>query len=42
MLATGSPPDESLFAKDGLHLSDKGNALWASAIDPVVKEALGE
>ena len=42
MLATGSPPDESLFAKDGLHLSDKGNALWASVINPVVKEALGE
>ena len=42
MLATGSPPDESLFAKDGLHLSDKGNALWASVIDPVLKEALGK
>ena len=42
MLATGSPPDESLFAKDGLHLSDKGTALWASVIDSVVKEALGE
>lgn len=42
MLASGSPPDESLFAKDGLHLSDKGNALWASVINPVVKEALGE
>ncbi len=42
MLATGSPPDESLFAKDGLHLSDKGNALWASVIGPVIEEALEE
>ena len=42
MLTTGSPPDESLFAKDGLHLSDKGNALWASVIGPVIEEALGE
>ena len=42
MLATGSPPDESLFAQDGLHLSDKGNALWASVIGPVIEKALGE
>jgi len=42
MLATGSPPDESLFAADGLHLSDKGNALWVSVVGPVIEEALGE
>ncbi len=42
MLATGLPPDESLFAADGLHLSDKGNALWARVIGPVIEEALGE
>ncbi len=42
MLATGSPPDKALFAADGLHLSEKGNALWASVIGPLVKEALEE
>lgn len=42
MLATGSPPDESLFASDGLHLSDKGNALWARVIGPVIERALKE
>jgi len=42
MLTTGSPPDESLFAADGLHLSDKGNVLWANVIGPVIEEALGE
>lgn len=42
MLATGSPPDESLFAADGLHLSDKGNALWARVIGPVIEQALAE
>lgn len=42
MLATGMPPSESLFANDGLHLSDKGNALWASAIRPVLEKALSE
>lgn len=40
MLSTGSPPDESLFAADRLHLSDKGNALWASVIRPVIEQAL--
>ena len=40
MLATGMPPSKSLFADDGLHLSDEGNALWASIIRPVLEEAL--
>jgi hypothetical protein len=40
MLATGMPPSKSLFAEDGLHLSDKGNALWASVIRPVLEKAL--
>ena len=40
MLATGMPPSESLFANDGLHLSDKGYALWASTIRPVLEKAL--
>jgi len=39
MLATGMPPSKSLFAEDGLHLSDKGNALWASVIRPVLEKA---
>lgn len=42
MLATGMPPSESLFAKDGLHLSDKGYALWASTIRPVLEKALSD
>ena len=40
MLANGMPPSESLFANDGLHLSDKGYALWASTIRPVLEKAL--
>lgn len=40
MLTTGMPPNESLFAEDGLHLSDEGNALWASIIRPVLEKAL--
>ena len=40
MLATGMPPSESLFADDGLHLSDKGYALWGSTIRPVLEKAL--
>lgn len=38
-LATGSPPDSSLFALDQLHLSDAGYALWNDAIRPVVVAA---
>jgi len=42
MLATGMPPSKSLFADDGLHLSDEGNALWASVIRPVLEKALSK
>ena len=42
MLANGMPPSESLFANDGLHLSDKGYALWASTIRPVLEKALSD
>lgn len=40
MLKTGIPPSEDLFAADGLHLSEKGNALWSSVIRPVIEQAL--
>ncbi len=36
-LATGSPPDASLFVADGLHLSPSGYALWNSVIRPAVE-----
>ena len=39
-LATGSPPDDSLFVDDGLHLSDTGYALWDSVLRPTVDAAL--
>ncbi len=39
-LATGSPPDRSLFVADGLHLSASGYALWDSVLHPVVDSAL--
>jgi hypothetical protein len=38
-LATGSPPDASLFVSDGLHLSHDGYALWNSVIRPAVEAA---
>ncbi len=38
MLATapepGTAPDESLFEKDGLHMSPKGYALWQTVLQP--------
>jgi hypothetical protein len=40
MLETGMPPNADLFASDGLHLSDKGNAMWLRVIRPVVEQAL--
>lgn len=40
MLATGMPPSSNLFASDGLHLSDKGNAMWAEIVRPVLEQAL--
>ncbi len=39
-LATGEPPDASLFEPDGLHLSPSGYALWQSAIRPAVAAVL--
>ncbi len=36
-LATGAPPDASLFGADGLHLSAAGYALWNAALRPVVE-----
>ena len=38
-LATGSPPDASLFGSDGLHLNESGYALWNSVIRPAVEAA---
>ena len=35
----GIPPD-TLFLKDGLHLSDEGYALWVRHLRPVLDEAL--
>ena len=34
MLATGAPPDRALFIIDGLHLSERGYALWTSVVKP--------
>ncbi len=42
MLATGFPPDMSLFAKDGLHLSAEGNEMWRDVIRPVIETALAD
>lgn len=39
-LATGSPPDASLFVSDRLHLSPAGYALWDSALNPAVTSTL--
>ena len=36
-LATGSPPDASLFVADQLHMSSKGYEKWNEAIRPVVE-----
>lgn len=33
-LATGQPPDASLFISDGLHLSEAGYALWRDLVAP--------
>ncbi len=39
-LATGSPPDDSLFVDDGLHLSEEGYALWDGVLRPAVEAAV--
>lgn len=40
MLATGSPPDTSLFIKDLLHLSPKGYVLWTDVTRPLIRQAV--
>ena len=42
MLETGMPPAEELFVADGLHISDKGYAMWARVVRPVLEQALRE
>ena len=37
MLGEDGKPKESLFAKDGLHLSDEGYKIWASLLQPHLK-----
>ncbi|MEN0068433.1 MAG: GDSL-type esterase/lipase family protein [Myxococcota bacterium] len=39
-LATGQPPQDALFAEDGLHLSEAGYALWDRVVGDTVR-ALG-
>jgi lysophospholipase L1-like esterase len=34
MLATGAPPQASLFESDGLHMSAEGYALWKGVLQP--------
>ncbi len=41
-LATGEPPDSSLFISDGLHLSDAGYAMWRDIIEPHLSETVEE
>ncbi len=38
-LATGTPPDASLFAGDGLHLSAAGYAVWNDLLRPALDAA---
>jgi lysophospholipase L1-like esterase len=37
MLGDDGKPREELFGKDGLHLNEKGYALWASLLKPCLK-----
>jgi lysophospholipase L1-like esterase len=37
MLGDDGKPREELFVKDGLHLNEKGYALWASLLKPCLK-----
>ncbi len=39
-LATGSPPDASLFVADGLHLTERGYALWSGPIRAALEDAV--
>ena len=36
MLADEQPPPDDLFIEDGLHLSQKGYAMWQAVIDPLI------
>jgi lysophospholipase L1-like esterase len=38
MLSETGEPRPELFGKDGLHLNEKGRAIWASIIQPVVNQ----
>jgi lysophospholipase L1-like esterase len=40
MLGDDGEPRESLFVKDGLHLSDEGYKLWTEKVTPAVKRQL--
>ncbi len=40
MIETGEPPAADLFLEDGLHLSEKGYALWRQVLAPMLKQAL--
>jgi lysophospholipase L1-like esterase len=42
MLATGEPPARDLFIFDGLHLSERGYALWTSVVKPRLIADLAE
>lgn len=42
MLATGAPPATDLFLKDGLHLSEKGYAMWAEVLRPYLDAGKAE
>lgn len=37
MLATGTPPADSLFIKDGLHLNENGYRMWTAVVDSVLR-----
>ena len=40
MVATGTPPSESLFVEDGLHLSAEGYAIWLRVVGNTLKLVL--
>jgi lysophospholipase L1-like esterase len=40
LLGSDGKPRPELFIKDGLHLSDKGYAIWNEILTPILKKAL--
>ena len=40
MLKTGTPPADSLFIEDGLHLNDNGYRIWTAVVDSVLNVAV--